>query len=122
MAVCGRLADKLRTAGDQLDRPLWTLCASRSPYRPGTRRPLSRRLRRCSTTSDKGLIGPPEIRPREQRHPCTAPGQADNLVRLLDALDGVVISDTERGSLTWLSGLETRPADPDGSGVPLLLS
>ncbi len=52
------------------------------------------------------------------------PGQADNLARLLDALDGVVLSAGERASLTWLAGFEVanlrehrrgdhpRPADP----------
>jgi hypothetical protein len=53
-----------------------------------------------------------------------SPGQANNLAVLLDALDGVVLSDTERASLAWLAGFEAhtvgehcqgdhpRPADP----------
>jgi hypothetical protein len=32
------------------------------------------------------------------------PGQANNLAVLLDALDGVAISDGERASLAWLAG------------------
>jgi hypothetical protein len=32
--------------------------------------------------------------------------QADRLAVLLDALDGVTISDAERASLAWLSGFE----------------
>jgi len=32
--------------------------------------------------------------------------QADRLATLLDALDGVPITDTERASLTWLAGFE----------------
>jgi hypothetical protein len=33
--------------------------------------------------------------------------QANKLAVLLDALDGVVISASERASLTWLAGFET---------------
>ncbi len=33
-------------------------------------------------------------------------GQAARLAVLLDALDGVVISDAERASLAWLAGFE----------------
>ncbi|MGB6165476.1 MAG: hypothetical protein WCF33_19465 [Pseudonocardiaceae bacterium] len=33
-------------------------------------------------------------------------GQANKLAVLLDALDGVVISDSERTSLNWLVGFE----------------
>ncbi len=36
-----------------------------------------------------------------------SPGQAGNLAVLLDALDGVVISDVERASVTLLAGFET---------------
>ncbi len=34
------------------------------------------------------------------------PGQANKLAVLLDALDGVVISDGERASPAWLAGFE----------------
>jgi uncharacterized membrane protein (DUF4010 family) len=37
--------------------------------------------------------------------------QADRLAVLLDALDGVVISDAERRSLTWLCGFERAEAE-----------
>ena len=39
--------------------------------------------------------------------PSLSPGQASKLAVLLDALDGVVISDAERASLTWLAGFES---------------
>ena len=48
-----------------------------------------------------------EVRPHDQRsHLGTAAGQASKLAVLLDALDGVVISDAERASLAWLAGFE----------------
>ena len=44
----------------------------------------------------------------EQRtHHLAAPGQANKLAVLLDALDGVPLSDGERASLTRLAGFET---------------
>lgn len=46
--------------------------------------------------------------------PTTAPSpmQASQLAMLLDALDGVVISDAERASLTWLAGFEAHTVEP----------
>ncbi len=42
--------------------------------------------------------------------PTTTPAlhywQTDRLAMLLDALDGIPISDAERASLTWLAGFE----------------
>ncbi|MGH3828778.1 MAG: hypothetical protein ACRDQX_16645 [Pseudonocardiaceae bacterium] len=38
--------------------------------------------------------------------PAPSPGQASKLAMLLDALDGVVISDGERASLAWLAWFE----------------
>jgi hypothetical protein len=37
--------------------------------------------------------------------------QSARLAVLLDALDGVVISDAERASLTWLAGFETHTVE-----------
>ncbi|MBV9163683.1 MAG: hypothetical protein JO281_19510 [Pseudonocardiales bacterium] len=34
------------------------------------------------------------------------PGRANNLATLLDALDGVPLSDAERRTLIWLAGFE----------------
>ncbi|MDQ3763010.1 MAG: hypothetical protein M3460_15595 [Actinomycetota bacterium] len=48
-----------------------------------------------------------EVEPDGHRtHHLTASGQVNELVVLLDALDGVVISDVKRVSLTWLAGIE----------------
>jgi hypothetical protein len=58
--------------------------------------------------------------------------QADRLAVLLDALDGMPISDAERRTLTWLAGFERhtvgerrgadhpRPADPVAGKCPIL--
>ncbi|MGH4021644.1 MAG: hypothetical protein ACRDT0_20900 [Pseudonocardiaceae bacterium] len=52
--------------------------------------------------------------------PPALPGwQADRLAVLLDALDGVVISDTERRTLTWLSGWEKHTVIPKPRGSEL---
>jgi hypothetical protein len=42
--------------------------------------------------------------PEQCPHHRTAPGQADKLAVLLDALAGVALSSGERASLTWLAG------------------
>lgn len=39
------------------------------------------------------------------------PGQANNLAVLLDALDGVALSNSERASLTWLAGFEAHTVE-----------
>ena len=39
------------------------------------------------------------------------PGQAARLAVLLDALDGVVISEAERRSLVWLAGFEAHTVE-----------
>jgi hypothetical protein len=41
-------------------------------------------------------------------HDPTSALQSARLAVLLDALDGVAISDTERASLTWLAGFEAQ--------------
>ncbi len=39
------------------------------------------------------------------------PRQTSKLAVLLDALDGVALSDGERASLTWLAGFETHTVE-----------
>jgi hypothetical protein len=39
-------------------------------------------------------------------HHLATPGQANKLAVLLDALDGVALSNGERAFLTWLAGFE----------------
>ena len=39
------------------------------------------------------------------------PGQAARLAVLLDALDGMALSDTERASLAWLAGFEAHTVE-----------
>jgi hypothetical protein len=40
-----------------------------------------------------------------------SPEQANKLAVLLDALDGVPLSDGERASLTWLAGFEAHTVE-----------
>ncbi|MGH3884165.1 MAG: hypothetical protein ACRDSG_17300 [Pseudonocardiaceae bacterium] len=39
------------------------------------------------------------------------PREANHLAMMLDALDGVVISDAERASLAWLAGFEAHTVE-----------
>ncbi len=67
------------------------------PSRRITRRPQSAAWARCRHTSARTLIGHRRCGQHEQRsHPSW---QRDRLALLLDALDGVVISDGKRASL-----------------------
>ncbi len=72
--------------------------------------PLKARDRGPAAARRRALSG--EVRPHEQRHHHRGvPGQAGKLAVLLDALDGVVISEAERAALTWLAGFEAHTVE-----------
>ena len=70
---------------------------------------VSNRLAGKSQVDRRGPGWSPDRNQRTHRH--IGPGQTNYLAVLLDALDGVALSDGERASLTWLAGFEVHTVE-----------
>ena len=81
LAVCGRLADSLRTGVDHLYRPLWTLCSSLTSVCPT---PDGPRRRLWAVQEYRPGLEPPRGPPVSNPPPA-------RLAVLLDTLDGMLL-------------------------------